>query len=205
VEHEAADPYVQCGLADGFIQLYLRRGQPDRAKPWIAQYHATIERGSLDEPFLSRYRMHELFFSAQVAYEDDPYSPSVASLFQSLLEPAQRCGWRRGRVYAEHYLAEYAIVTGDYRDAANRLSEGMALLHEQKDVTQTAYYYRSYCRLSRGQGDMEHARHWAQKALEAFTRLEMKPEIDEMQEFADHLEDPTLPLPDRWLRTVMMP
>lgn len=188
-KRQAVVPLVQCGLADDFVQLALRRRDYAAAREAIKRFARVIEDVPLPDHLCRRFRIHARFLQAQVDYEDPPegdeYCQRAQQGFLAVKAEAEATKWRRAVFYAAHYLADIAIETGDLPRARALLDEGLPRVQEEKYAAGLAYYFRSYTRLEHKEGEFARAHAWAEQALAAFNLLEMTPEAQEMSRFLD--------------------
>lgn len=207
------DPFVWCGFADDFVQLYLLLGDCEQALQWLAMYRQAIDTSNLSKSFRDRYHVHADLFAAQVAYQQAGSTPmdidAVWRLFGQVKRDAGKHGWQRGVAHAICCLAEIQIRLGEnahLRRAHALLEEGWPLAEADYDVTQTAFYYRCQAGLAEKQGQTTEAREMAENATALFARLGMQSQEDEMQQFAASIaQDGALPTALHWSTPMFMP
>jgi hypothetical protein len=109
-------------------------------------------------------------------------------------------------------LAEIAITnalqgnTDALREARQLLDEGHAKAEKDGDLSQVAFYYRSFARIEHVTGALSEARGWTELALQAFANLGMKPEEQELHRQLHEHEWPSQPLQTyHQTKTMLMP
>jgi hypothetical protein len=93
-------------------------------------------------------------------------------------DECQAIGWQRLNYYAQNWLADLALVTGDLTTATTLLRTGMPVVEQNHDQRRLAFYKRSAAAVAAAQQDWAAAQRWYSEAEAAFDRLGMDHEVE---------------------------
>jgi LuxR family glucitol operon transcriptional activator len=138
-----------------------------------------------------RYRIRRLitvsYSRAEIFYIEQEYSQAT-TLFQQVSHQAIEIQWQRYSNYAQNWLADIAIVTGELSHAEQLLKTGLDEAEKNSLKRRIFCYQVSYARLERAKDNLREARKWADKALNGFNQLGMLREAEEVRSLLTTLE-----------------
>ncbi len=166
--------------------LCSRRQQYPQAHEWINIGEKLLKQANSEEPKRTRQLILILYYRAEIYYQNENYE-RAKELYQEVVERGQTIDWQRAVNYAQNWLADIAIEQGNLDEVQGLLDTGLREADRNKDKRRIAYYKRSFARFEQKLGNQEKAREWAVEALDAFDRLGMLPEAEEMRSVLLHL------------------
>ena len=172
--------FTRCEIADNLAILHIRKGNYTTARQWSEICdHLTRE---LEDPDHTRFRIYGLCTKADLSYQEQNYT-EAKELYQNALDLALEIQWQRYTNYTRGWLADIAIIEGDFGKAEKLLMTGFIAAERNHDRQRITFFQRCYARLEFAQGNIEKAKEWAIKAKQGYQQLGMKLESTQMQEF----------------------
>ena len=172
--------FTRCEIADNLAILYIRKGDYPTARQWSETCdRLTLE---LEDPDRTRFQVYGLCTAADLFYQEQNYV-KAKELYQTALDLALRIQWQRYTNYTRGWLADIAIIEGDFPKAEKLLMTGFIAAERNHDRQRIAFFERCYAKLELAKGNFERSQEWGIKAKESFYRLGMKSEMAQMEEF----------------------
>jgi len=185
--HRHADPKVQVYLAQERSLHCIRQKKFSEALCWFDQAKTLLDAAHLSEVEHTRAEINGLRYRGLVYYGQQNYG-EAERCFQDVVQQAQPIGWHRAIIYAQDYLANVAIIQGQFDKAEELLREGLTVSERNKDRRRTASYKRSFARLYQQLGNLERARYWARRALEDYERIGVGHSVEEVSTLLQQLQ-----------------
>ena len=184
----AASYHIQSEIAHDLAVLHIREQNYPQARHWLEQEETLLQQAPCQDKrdFLVHW-LPCIYWRGVVFYEQGDLDRARA-LFTEVVTLGEQHGWQRAVIYAQNWLADIAITEGDLEQAATLLQAGLTVSERNKELRRTAFYYRSWARLEQARGDPAAAQAWAVKALDAFDRLGMYPEAEEMRAWGERMD-----------------
>jgi len=108
--------------------------------------------------------------------------------FSSAQKKATTFGWHRLANYAQNYLADIAILEGNFAEAERLLEPGLVMADRNHEKRRTFAYLRSYANLYYKQGNLNDALNSALKARKGYEQLGATQDIQKMDELIKELQ-----------------
>jgi tetratricopeptide (TPR) repeat protein len=166
--------------------LYTRQQKFTEAHHWLDISENLLLTADLDSTLCARELTSTLFDRGETWLMMGDYG-SAERVFREMLTQAQLCGWQRGLLYGQNWLAYSAILQGNLTLAEQLLQHGWPAALRNKEKRLVALYRRSFVYLYQKQNDPAEAYTWAAEALDNFERLGMSSEIGELQRLLEDL------------------
>ncbi|MEA5502718.1 hypothetical protein VB735_06270 [Halotia wernerae UHCC 0503] len=115
-----------------------------------------------------------------ILYQECKYA-EAKTLFQEVMQSAEKINWHRVINSARNWLADIAIEQGDRDGAQQLLIQGFTVAEMTHNKRRLARYQRSLARWEKKWGSAEEAHKFAAKAINGFNRLGMTQDAGEMQ------------------------
>jgi LuxR family glucitol operon transcriptional activator len=180
LSHDYGTVFTRCEIADNLAILNIRKRNYAEARQWNEIGDRLIP--ELADPDRTRFEIYSLVTKADLCYQEQNYSQSK-ELYESALELALKIEWQRYTNYTRGWLADIAIIEGDFAGAENLLMTGFIAADRNHDRQRIAFFERCYARLELAKGNIEKSREWGVKAKEGYQRLGMQVEFAQMEEF----------------------
>lgn len=171
----------QLELATSLVVLCIRTKQFDEAQDWLETELSLLESAGLSEREVQQQQVHIFYYQAEICYRRGDYV-QAQKLYQQALDLAKAVGWKRAEIAIQNWLADVAIELGNLELAQQLLERGLPVAERNKDKRSIAFHKRSLALLSKVQGNLAQAQHWATAAAEEFESLKMIPEAREMHQ-----------------------
>jgi MalT-like TPR region/NB-ARC domain len=173
-------PFSRCEVADNLAILNIRKGNYLEARQW----NETCDRLALEleDPDRTRFRIYGLSTKADIFYQEQNYA-KAKEFYQTALDLALEIQWQRYTNYTRGWLADIAIIEGDFTKAEKLLMTGFIAAERNHDRQRIAFFERCYARLEFAKGNLERSQEWGVKAKEGFRRLGMRSEMADMENF----------------------
>lgn len=185
--HSHVGPVEHSYLAETYAEFYmLREKDYEYAEMWLQKAKESIKPELYSEEKWPRRTLQLRYQRGILAYEKGQYQ-KAKQIFEQVVELSQAISWQRAMIFAQNYLADIAIAEDNLAEAESLLKSGLTVVERNKDRRRTAFYQYSYARLCQKQGELTAARTWAEKALDNFSRLGMKPEIESLRQLLAEL------------------
>jgi tetratricopeptide (TPR) repeat protein len=157
-----------------------REGNYSEARQW----NETCDRlaSELEDPDRTRFRIYGLSTKADIFYQEQNYA-KAKELYQTALDLALEIQWQRYTNYTRGWLADIAIIEGDFTKAEKLLMTGFIVAERNYDRQRIAFFERCYAKLEFAKGNIARSQEWGIKAKEGFRRLGMRSEIAQMESF----------------------
>lgn len=178
----------QLNLAKNMAVLRNEQNQFEQARSWLEQAEVLLAQLQLDESERLRQLIQIQYYRGMSYFKGNAIS-TAKQQFEEVREQAFSIGWERAVRMAENWLADIAIVEGNFDQAELWLKEGLRLAELNNDLPQVAFSKRSLARFYQAQGNRLAARNAAGEALEIFSSLEILHQAEETQALIDHLQD----------------
>ena len=166
--------------------LYARQQKFTEAHHWLDISENLLLTANLDPMLRARELTSTLFDRGETWLMMGDYG-SAERVFREMLTQAQVCGWQRGLLYGQNWLAYTIILQGDLTLAEQLLFHGWPAALRNKEKRLIALYRRSFVYLYQKRNDPAEAYTWAAEALDNFERLGMSAEIGELQRVLEDL------------------
>lgn len=184
--HDYAEPTAQARICTLTASVCIRQKRHGEAHNWLDRADQILVAAEIDDRERARDHSAGLFDRGENWLMMGDHARAKA-VFQEMLDQTQRCGWQRGLIYAQNWLAYLAILEGDLSQAEKFLQMGWAVALRTKEKRIGAFYRRSFAYYFQALGNRPKSLEWAKDALSNFERLGMQPEIREMQELIGEL------------------
>ena len=179
--------FTRCEIADNLAILHIRKGDCTTARQWSETCdQLTLE---LEDPDRTRFQIYGLATKADIFYQEQNYL-KAKELYQAALDLALEIQWQRYTNYTRGWLADIAIIEGDFQKAEKLLMTGFIAAERNHDRQRIAFFERCYARLEFAKGNLERSQECGIKAKESFYRLGMKLEMAQMEDFLINLPYP---------------
>jgi DNA-binding Xre family transcriptional regulator/tetratricopeptide (TPR) repeat protein len=182
LKHEI-DLSIQASLASDIAVLRMTQEQYEQGLQWLDRAEAifnNINPDSLEERDRLRIYISIAYYRAEINYLQESYD-LAKPLFQEVVEQGKRIGWQRFANYAQNYLADIAVIEGDFAESERLLKTGLLIAESYKEKRRVALYQASYARLEKARGNLDKARKWAEIALQSFINEGIAKETAEMR------------------------
>ncbi|ELS32686.1 MULTISPECIES: ATP-binding protein [Pseudanabaena] len=174
--------FTRCEIADNLAILHIRKGNYTTARQWNETCdHLRLE---LEDPDRTRFQIYALSTKADLCYQEQNYA-KAKELYQNALDLALAIQWQRYTNYTRGWLADIAIIEGDFTKAEKLLMTGFIAAERNHDRQRIAFFERCYARLEFAKGNIEQAQEWGLKAKDGFVRLGMRSEMIQMEKFLE--------------------
>lgn len=184
--HSHADMARQARTAALLGSLYTRQQKYTEAHYWLDISENLLHTADLDPTHRVRELTSTLFDRGETWLVMGDYG-SAERVFREMLTQAQLCGWQRGLLYGQNWLAYSTILQGNLSLAEQLLQRGWPDALRNKEKRLIALYRRSFAYLCQKRNDPVEAYTWAAEALDNFERLGMSAEIEELQRLLEDL------------------
>jgi LuxR family glucitol operon transcriptional activator len=179
--------FTRCEIADNLAILHIRKGDYTTARQWSETCdHLTLE---LEDPDRTRFQIYGLATKADIFYQEQNYL-KAKELYQAALDLALKIQWQRYTNYTRGWLADIAIIEGDFPKAEKLLMTGFIAAERNHDRQRIAFFERCHAKLELAKGNLERSQECGIKAKESFYRLGMKLEMAQMEDFLINLPYP---------------
>lgn len=181
-------PQFQSDLAQKMAVLRIQQEQFEQAQSWLDQTEAALAQIQLEEKEYLRHVVQIQYYRGMSHFK----LGQIATAKQQFIESRQKgltLGWERAVRMAENWLADIAVLEGDFDQAEQLLVEGLRVAQANQDLTLIAFVKQSFAGLVYARGDVLAAKRWAIEALEIFSSLEMLHMVEEMQVFLSSLNN----------------
>lgn len=184
---EHAHPIDQYTLAENLGVLHIRQGNYEEAQSWFNEYKNLITKASVDDQQRHRSEIRFLYYQAEILYRKDQHH-EAKSLYQEVMNLAEKINWLRFVVNAQSWLATIAIKQNDLQEAEKLLHACLPVAERNHDKRRTACCQHAFARLERAKGNLNEARQWANSALDNFERLKIERDAKEIRSFLEKLD-----------------
>jgi LuxR family glucitol operon transcriptional activator len=181
-----ADVARQARTAALIGSLYTRQQKYSEAHHWLDLSENLLTAEDLDSTQRARELTSTLFDRGETWLIMGDYS-SAEGVFREMMTQAQLCGWQRGLLYSQNWLAYSTILQGNLVPAEQLLQHGWPDALRNKEKRLIALYRRTFVYLCQKRNDPAEAYTWAAEALDNFERLGMSAEIEELQRLLEDL------------------
>lgn len=183
---ERTEPQVQYALAENIAVLRIRQKRYQEAHEWFDTYKKLVAEAGINDKEQQRTDIRFFYYSAEILYREHKYE-QAKSLYQKVVELAEKIGWIRFVVNAQSWLATIAVKQNNLDEAERLLDECLPVAERNKDKRRTACCQYSRARLEQLRGNLEKAREWANKAHKNFEGLGMGQDAEQVRSFLDSL------------------
>ncbi|HML21166.1 MAG TPA: NB-ARC domain-containing protein [Aggregatilinea sp.] len=166
--------------------LATRQTKYTEAHYWFDTSESLLLAAEIDETQRARELTSTLFDLGETWQIMGDYD-RAEQVFQEMLAQAQTCGWQRGLLYGQNWLAHTHILQGHLALAEQLLNQGWPPALRNKEKRLIAMYRRTFAYLYQQRNDAAEAYTWAAEALDNFERLGMSSETSEMQKLLENL------------------
>jgi NB-ARC domain len=184
VLREHTDLCVQSDLAENIVRLRIRQNDYTDARVWLDIEQQLVNQANLEEQKHIRHYIPILYHRAVIFYREHKYT-EAKTLFQEVMQSAERIAWYRVINSAQNWLADIAIEQGDRDGAQQLLIKGLTVAQSSKNKRRLARYQRSMARWEKKWGSLDKARQLSTKAMDSFKHLGMIQDAQEMQFLLD--------------------
>jgi tetratricopeptide (TPR) repeat protein len=181
-----ANAAIQARTAALIGSLCARQQKYDETHQWLDASEELLRTACLDPTEGARELTSTLFDRGETWLMMGDYD-RAEQVFRDMLNHAQICGWQRGQLYGQNWLAYTGILQGNLTLAEELLQQGWPAALRNKEKRLIAMYRRSFACLYQRQGDPVEAYTRAVEALDNFERLGMTAEIGELQRLLETL------------------
>lgn len=181
---DRSDFSTQAYLANNIARLRILQQQYSEARRWLKIEEELVDSANLEERYRIRRWLAVPNNEAEIYYLEGNY-PQAKALYQQVMVKAQEIGWQRAINSAQNWLANIAIVQGEFVEAERLLNTGLPVAERNRNKQQIACYQASWARLFQAQGNFEQAREWMEKAIDCYQRLEMTRDAEAMRSLLD--------------------
>lgn len=173
-------PELQSYVADYIAEHHVRHKRYDQACHWLDISQQLLAQTQLDARACLRKQVNTCYWRAILYFKTEDYE-QAALLFHEVQQLGQQISWKRIIYYAQNWLADIAILQDQLDHAQRLLHEGLQVVERNKDRRRIALYKRSFACLEQKRNNLPAGHKWACEALDAFERLSMQPEAEEMR------------------------
>lgn len=167
--------------------LYSRIKDNENAKKY---FHRAMEMNlpKQDESseWYTRHMVEEIYWLGCIAYEEQEYEEAKTQ-FNMAIGLAGTIKWIRAKAYSLNYLADIERRAGNITQAHRYLDEGLPVALGFKDQRRIGFFKLSYAELAKTEGDVQRALEYGYDALDLFSRLGMRQEIEETRQLLNGL------------------
>ncbi|MFN6571140.1 AAA family ATPase [Dendronalium sp. ChiSLP03b] len=174
------DLCVQADLAENIARLRIRQKNYTDARKWLDIEQSLVIEANLEEQKHIRHYIPVHYHRAVILYREGNYS-EAKTLFQEVMQSAEKIHWHRVINSAQNWLADIAIEQSDRDRAQQLLIKGLTVAQRSKNKRRLARYQRSLARWERMWGSTAEAYKLANKAMDSFKHLGMTQDAEEMQ------------------------
>lgn len=171
---------LQARVAALMASACIKQARHMDAHQWLDTGEALLCASELEPIELARERTSLLFDRGENWLTMGDYTQALA-VFEEMLEQGEISGWQRSIVHAQNWLAFTALMQKNPDLSGHYLWQGWPVASRIKEQRLSAYFKRTFAYYYRETGNPPEALKWAEDALDAFERLGMPPDIDEMQ------------------------
>jgi hypothetical protein len=177
---DRADLCIQADLAENLARLRIRQKNYEDARHWLNVEQKLVTKANLEEQKHIRHYIPVLYHRAVIFYQESKYA-EAKTLFQEVMQSAEKINWHRVINSARNWLADIAIDQGDRDSAQQLLIQGFTVAEMTHNKRRLARYQRSLARWEKKWGSAEEAHKFAAKAINGFNRLGMTQDAGDMQ------------------------
>lgn len=138
------------------------------------------------EPLRTRYMLSIDYYRSGTYFYQKNYK-AAQTWFSAVKQKATVFGWHRFSNYAQNYLADLAILEGNFEEAGHLLEAGYIMADRNHEKRRTFAYLRSlatlYCKLNR----LNEALTFARKAREGYGQLHAELDIQKLDTLIDEI------------------
>lgn len=180
------DTITQSNLAHNLAVLRIRQQLYEEANSWLDIQEDLVNKAEIENQKLIRHQVDVLYYRAEISYLQGNYDKAKI-LYTQVVEKAERISWQRAVNYAQNWLADIAIVGGEFEEAERLLKCTLIVAERNKDKRRISLCQRSYVNLEKARADDERVREWATMAMNGFNGLGMMRYAEEMRSLLDSL------------------
>jgi hypothetical protein len=175
------DAANQARLANYFAVFRATQKRYAKALLWLRLEEKIAKSRELERRDRLRAQIRISYYRGEIAFNLRDFD-HAASLFEKSRLDCSQIGWERFNNYANNWLAEIAIIRGDYSSARQMIRQGLAEAQHNGEQRRIAHYHAAYARLEYSLGNYTEVNQLAEKALRTFKREDMREDIEKITE-----------------------
>ena len=166
-------------LVANMVILHVHLGQLQQAQEWLEVKQQLLEKANLDESEYQGEQVQILYYQGQIFYRQGDLSQAQKTFEQALIE-AQKIKWQKATAAINNWLADIALLNGDFPTCRKLLEFSLPLAQRHKDKRVIAFHKATLAKLETACGNGFQAHRLAKEAAESFDSLKMNAEAQEM-------------------------
>jgi tetratricopeptide (TPR) repeat protein len=170
----------QLELATNMVIMRILQQQLPQAQDWLKEEEKLLEQASLPELEQKEQQVHILYYKAQIFFKAGDYHEAKI-IFQQALDRATVSGWQKATAAIQNWLAEIAIILGNFEEGRRILESSLPMVERHKDKRSIAFHKAQFAKLEKLSGKLADAKRFAKEAAEGFESLKMIAEAKEMR------------------------
>ncbi|MEM6754907.1 MAG: NB-ARC domain-containing protein, partial [Cyanobacteria bacterium P01_C01_bin.38] len=169
----------QLELAANMVILHVHLSQLQQAQEWLTLKQQLLKQANLDSSKYQEQQVQNLYYQGQIFYREEDLSQAQTIFEQALIE-AQKIDWQKAIAAIHNWLADIALLNGDFSTCRKLLEFSLPMAQRNKDKRIIAYHKATFAKLEKASGNGFQAHRLAKEAAESFDSLKMSAEAQEM-------------------------
>jgi LuxR family glucitol operon transcriptional activator len=169
----------QLELAANMVILHVHLSQLQQAQEWLMLKQQLLEQANLDSFKYQEQQVQDLYYQGQIFYRQGDLSQAKLTFEQALIE-AQQIEWQKATAAINNWLADIALLNGDFPACRKLLELSLPMAQRHKDKRVIAFHKATFAKLEKACGNGFLAHRLAKEAAESFESLKMIAEAEEM-------------------------
>ncbi|WP_414621356.1 NB-ARC domain-containing protein [Calothrix sp. CCY 0018] len=169
----------QLELAANMVILHVHLSQLQQAQEWLTLKQQLLEQANLDSSEYQEQQVQNLYYQGQIFYREGDLSQAQLTFEQALIE-AQKIEWQKATAAINNWLADIALLNGDFPTCRKLLEFSLPMAQRHKDKRVIAFHKATFAKLEKACGNGFLAHRLAKEAAESFDSLKMSAEAQEM-------------------------
>lgn len=169
----------QLEIAANMVILHVHLSQLQQAQEWLTLKQQLLEQANLDSSEYQEQQVQNLYYQGQIFYRQGDLSQAQTTFEQALIE-AQKIEWQKATAAINNWLADIALLNGDFPTCRKLLEFSLPMSQRHKDKRVIAFHKATFAKLEKACGNGFLAHRLAKEAAESFHSLKMSAEAEEM-------------------------
>ncbi len=166
--------------------LHLEKNEFAIAQLWFKTTEELMSQVRLNEQERQLQTMELRYYRGRCDFQLDAISAAKQHFEESRRIALSLQNERMVRI-VENWLADIAVIEGNFQQAEQWLEEGLRMGKNNQDLPQIAFTHRSLAKLYAAKGHSKQAKKYAIEAIKLFTKLEMMNQAEDTQTWLDGL------------------
>jgi LuxR family glucitol operon transcriptional activator len=176
-QHQTLD--FQLELAANMVILHVHLSQLEQAQEWLTLKQQLLKQANLGKREYTLQQVQNLYYQGQIFYRQGDLSQAQSTFEQALVE-AQQIEWQKATAAINNWLADIALLNGDFPTCRKLLEFSLPMAQRHKDKRVIAFHQATFAKLEKACGNGFQAHRLAKEAAERFDSLKMSAEAQEM-------------------------